>query len=443
MRDYAEIPDLLHVTKTLIFRCAKVRRLSESESPLFNGYLSHTKTHCMEQSATIQANPLRKRIESIDLLRGWVMIIMAIDHVRDYFHEAAFQYDPTDLSQTTPELFLTRFITHFCAPVFMFLSGTSAFLVGERKGKKALSKFLLTRGLWLVILELTIISFGWYFNFFKGIDLVVIWALGMSMIFLAAIIWLPLPAIIVIGLAMVFGHNLLDPIRVPGQGVDALLWSIVHQANFFDYKLPLFVGYPLVPWIGVMALGYATGYLYNRNYEVPKRKRQLLMLGIASVILFMVIRFINEYGDPIPWTEQKNGLFTFLSFINVFKYPPSLLYVLVTLGPALVFLALSENARGWLIEKVKVIGRVPMFFYIVHLYLIHLAAMIATWFDDKQPTDMILDTFVIFDPKLQGYGFSLGITYAVWFVLIVILYFLCRWYDRYKRTHTHWWLSYL
>lgn len=394
--------------------------------------------------AASSASPLlKRRIESIDLLRGWVMIIMALDHIRDYFHEAAFLYDPTDLSQTTPELFLTRFITHFCAPVFMFLSGTSAFLVGERKGKKSLSRFLLTRGLWLVFLEFTIINFGWYFNFLPSIDLVVIWALGVSMIFLSAMIWLPLPAIVAIGLAMVFGHNLLDPIRVEGQGVDSLVWSILHQANFFNYQPPIFVAYPLIPWIGVMGLGYATGVFFSRDYAPEKRKKKLLWIGIIAIILFIAIRFINVYGDPIPWKEQKNGVYTFLSFINVFKYPPSLLYLLITLGPALVFLAVSEKAHGWLSEKVKVIGRVPMFYYIVHLYLIHLGAMIATVFDNKQPADMILDTFVVFDPKLQGYGFPLSITYAIWVLLVVILYFLCRWYDRYKRTHTHWWLSYL
>jgi uncharacterized membrane protein len=394
--------------------------------------------------AVAQPSPLlKRRIESIDLLRGWVMIIMAIDHIRDYFHEASFLYDPTDLSQTSPELFLTRFITHYCAPVFMFLSGTSAFLVGERKGRKALAKFLLTRGLWLVFLEFTIINFGWYFNFFVSIDLVVIWALGMSMIFLSAMIWLPLPVIVTIGLAMVLGHNLLDTVRVEGQGADALLWSILHQANFFNYKPPLFVAYPLIPWIGVMALGYATGVFFSRNYDPVKRKKNLVRIGIIALVLFIGIRFINVYGDPIPWKEQKNGVYTFLSFINVFKYPPSLLYLMVTLGPALIFLAVSENTRGWLAEKVKVIGRVPMFYYIVHLYLIHGAAMLATLFDNKKPSDMILDTFVVFDPKLKGYGFPLSITYAVWIVLVIILYFLCRWYDRYKRTHSHWWLSYL
>jgi uncharacterized membrane protein len=384
----------------------------------------------------------KKRIESIDLLRGWVMVIMALDHVRDFFHEAAFRFDPTDLTQTTPEIFFTRFITHFCAPAFMFLSGTSAFLVGERKGKKALARFLLTRGLWLIFLEFTIIHFGWYFNF-VSIDLLVIWALGISMIFLAALIWLPLPWITGIGLVMVLGHNLLDTISFPGQGIDAKLWAIVHQMNFFPGKPFLFVGYPLVPWIGVMALGYALGHFYRKEANPATRKKFLFWSGLVAIVVFIVIRYTNVYGDPVEWSTQKSSLFTFLSFLNVTKYPPSLLYLLVTLGPVLIFLAISEPLRGWLSEKIKIFGRVPMFYYLLHLYLIHLLAMFATYFSGKNPSDMILDIFVVLDPKLQGYGFSLGVTYLVWTGVIILLYFPCRWYDKYKRSHSQWWLSYL
>ncbi|HEY6504502.1 MAG TPA: heparan-alpha-glucosaminide N-acetyltransferase domain-containing protein, partial [Chitinophagaceae bacterium] len=201
------------------------------------------------------------RVESIDLLRGLIMIIMALDHVRDYFHAGAVVFDPTDLSQTNIILYFTRWITHFCAPVFMFLSGTSAFLVGERKGRKALSRFLLTRGLWLVFLEFTVVNFGWYFNFPQpSIDFLVIWALGISMIALAGLIYLPLPWILFISLAMVFGHNLLDDISVPGNDLSSILWSLFHQANFYQFKdFTLFVGYPVIPWIGVMALGYCLG----------------------------------------------------------------------------------------------------------------------------------------------------------------------------------------
>jgi uncharacterized membrane protein len=385
------------------------------------------------------------RVESIDLLRGLVMIFMALDHVRDYFHIAVTQFDPSDLVRTNPILFFTRWITHFCAPVFMFLSGTSAFLVGLRKGKKALARFLLTRGLWLVFLEFTIVAFGWSFNFPPAsLDFLVIWALGISMIALAGLIYLPWSIILAISLLMIFGHNLLDGITVPGTGTDALLWSLFHQANFFDYKsIDLFVGYPIIPWIGVMSLGYCLGKLYTTKIDSAKRKKLLFQLGIGACLLFIVMRIINIYGDPVPWSSQTSPIFTFLSFLNVSKYPPSLLYLLVTLGPALIFLGITEGHRSWLGERIKVIGRVPMFYYLVHLYLIHLAAMFATYFCGFSPADMILRSWIAFEPQLQGYGFSLGIVYLAWLIIVLILYFLCRWYDRYKKNHHNWWLSYL
>jgi uncharacterized membrane protein len=397
---------------------------------------------------TVSPLPIHKtfyRVESIDLLRGLVMIFMALDHVRDYFHADAFLYDPTDLSHTNVVLFFTRFITHYCAPTFMFLSGTSAYLVGKRKGKNVLAKFLLTRGLWLVFLELTVFAFAWSFNFhLTGLNFLVIWALGISMIALAGFIYLPLPLIVCIGLAMVFGHNLLDNVHVPGNGLSSIGWSFLHEQNFFQYKgVNLFIGYPIIPWIGVMALGYCLGKLYEKEVDSSKRKKWLSWMGISAIVLFILLRYSNEYGDSHPWSSQNSRSFTVLSFLNVSKYPPSLLYLLVTLGPALLFLAFTENIRFSISEKIKVIGRVPMFYYLVHLYLIHLAAMIATWFCGHKPGDMILSGWVSYEPKLQGYGFSLGVVYAVWAVLIFILYFLCKWYDHYKKTHQQWWLSYL
>ncbi|MEI9810794.1 MAG: heparan-alpha-glucosaminide N-acetyltransferase domain-containing protein [Bacteroidota bacterium] len=383
------------------------------------------------------------RVESIDLLRGLIMIIMALDHVRDYFHAGAFIYEPTDLSQTNTILFFTRWITHFCAPVFMFLSGASAYLVGKRKGRQALAKFLLTRGLWLVFLELTVVNFGWYFNFLPSIDFLVIWALGISMIALAGFIYLPLPLVLTIGLIMVFGHNLLDNTHVHGDGALAVLWSLFHEARFFPFEKTVFVGYPIIPWIGVMALGYCLGQLYQKEVNALKRKKLLLWMGTAAIVLFIVIRYTNAYGDASPWSSQNSRSFTILSFLNVSKYPPSLLYLLVTLGPALLFLAFTENIRSWFAERIKIIGRVPMFYYLVHLYLIHLAALVATYFCNHTPGDMILTGWISYQPQLGGYGFSLGITYAVWLVMVVILYFLCRWYDRYKKNHQQWWLSYL
>jgi len=387
-----------------------------------------------------------KRIESIDLLRGAIMIVMALDHVRDYFHDQASVFDPTDLSRTTVFLFFTRWITHFCAPVFMLLSGVSAYLVGERKGKKYLAKFLLTRGLWLIFLEFTVVNFAWYFNIhFPSLDFLVIWALGLSMVILSAIIYLPIPVIIVGGLIVVFGHNLLDGIQVPGNNAGAFIWALIHQQQFFTFGgKSILVAYPIVPWFAVMALGYALGKLYSKEAYNARRKKLLLQMGIGSILLFVVIRFTNVYGDPSLWSAQSSPMFTFLSFIRVSKYPPSLLYLLVTLGPALIFLALSENIKGWFSSQFKMIGRVAMFYYLAHLYLLHLMAMAATYFCGYKWSDMILDKFISFEPKLNGYGFNLGIVYLAWFILIFMLYFLCRWYDKYKTTHRqYWWLSYL
>lgn len=385
------------------------------------------------------------RVESIDLLRGLIMIIMALDHVRDYFHAGAFLYSPTDLSKTNTILFLTRWITHFCAPLFMLLSGTSAYLSGKRKGKKALSKFLLTRGLWLILLEFTIIKWGWSFNInYSFVFVIVIWALGISMILLAGLIHLPLKWIVVIGLAMIFGHNLLDTINVGGNGADAILWSLLHQPNFFVFDgWSLGVFYPIIPWCGVMALGYCLGKIYEKEVDAVKRKKWLLQMGIAAMVLFIVIRYTNAYGDPSKWVEQSSIHFTVFSFLNTSKYPPSLLYLLMTLGPSLIFLALTENSRSWLAEQIKVIGRVPFFYYIAHIYLFHLMAMFATYLCGYKPGDMVLKSFISFEPQLQGYGFSLGVTYLFWLATVFILYFLCKWYDKYKRTHTHWWLGYL
>lgn len=387
------------------------------------------------------------RIESIDLLRGLIMIIMAIDHVRDYFHAAAFTDDPLNLQTTTPLLFFTRLITHYCAPLFMFLSGISASLVGQRKGKAYLTRFLATRGLWLVFLELTVVCFAWFFNpTFTTQLLGVIWALGWSMIFLAGFIHLPKWAMLTIGLMLVFGHNLLDTVHVSSPVAASFGWSVVHQFNFFKLgNFNILVGYPLVPWIGVMALGYCLGSIYKKDTNAEKRKRLLMYLGLGSILLFIIIRYTNLYGDSSKWSEQRTALYTLFSFLKVTKYPPSLLYLLMTIGPGLVFLSISENVHGRLPQAIKTIGRVPMFYYLVHLYLIHIGSLLAAIISGRHWTDMVnFSKWISLEPKLHGYGFSLGVMYAVWASLIVILYFLCKWYDGYKSSHRDkWWLSYL
>jgi uncharacterized membrane protein len=401
-------------------------------------------------TATFTHPPLHKvksaRIESIDLLRGIVMIIMALDHVRDYFHSEAFLYNPLDLSQTSASIFFTRWITHFCAPVFVFLAGTSAYLVGQRKGKKELSAFLLKRGIWLLVLEFTIINFSWFFNIqFSLLALTVIWALGIGMIILSAVIHLPFKAIIALGIVIVAGHNLLDSIHVDGKGPDWMLWSVFHENAAFPLgHFLIFVGYPILPWTGIMILGYTFGRLYQSDYGQAERERILFRMGVALIFVFIALRFLNIYGDPNGWTEQKNGLFTLLSFINVTKYPPSLLYVLITLGPALLLLSVAERFSNRTTGYLTALGRVPMFYYIVHLYAIHILGTIAALATGFELSDMVFNTWVTDSPNLKGYGFSLGIVYIVWAFVVLSLFPLCLLYDRYKTFHREkWWLSYL
>lgn len=392
-------------------------------------------------------NIKRKRIASIDLLRGSVMIIMALDHVRDYFHAGAYLYDPLDLDRTSVALFFTRWITHFCAPVFMFLAGTSAFLTGQRKSKKELSVFLVKRGIWLVLLEITLINFGWNFDItFTNIYFIVIWVLGISMIVLAGLIYLPKQLILLIGILLVAGHNLLDNIHVPGNSLKAFGWSLLHDQRFFNWQgKNVLVGYPVLPWIGVMALGYCLGTLFIPTFDSEKRKKILLATGLSAIALFIAIRFLNTYGDPKPWSHQATPFFSFLSFIKVTKYPPSLLYILMTLGPALVFLAITENSRQGAARVISVYGRVPMFYYVVHIFIIHILTLVAAGlFTNFSWKVWILKEPLWFTQSLKGYGFSLGVVYLVWLLVVVGVYPLCKRYDRYKTNHKEkWWLSYL
>lgn len=389
----------------------------------------------------------QKRIYSIDLLRGLVMIIMALDHVRDYFHASAYAYDPLDLDKPSIALFFTRWITHYCAPVFVFLAGTSAFLIGQKKSKKELSFFLVKRGLWLIFIELIVSNFGWNFALtFPSLLFIVIWALGVSMIILAALIHLPKKLILLLGIILVAGHNLLDNIHVEGNSLPAFGWSLLHDQRMFTWNGKiLLVGYPVLPWIGVMALGYCLGNLYTPTYGANKRKKSLLYIGLSAIGLFILLRFINIYGDPSPWSLQRTPVLTFLSFIKATKYPPSLLFVLMTLGPAVLFLAFTEKANGSLAKVVSVYGRVPMFYYLVHIYVIHLLAMLCSEiFTAYDWRFWILNKPLWFNDELKGYGFALGIVYLVWIIVVVGLYPLCKKYDRYKQSHKEkWWLSYL
>ncbi len=391
--------------------------------------------------------PLQKsRVQSIDLLRGLVMIIMALDHARDFFHAATNSgIDPLDFSKTSPVLFLTRWITHFCAPVFVFLSGTSIYFVSQRKTKQELSRFLFTRGIWLMIMELTIVYFGWEgtlsYLFFGAF---VIWVLGLSMVVLSVLIFLPRILLLILSLVIVFGHNLLDPFDANvSQSLSGFLYSVLHVPHEFviDSKHTFLVLYPLLPWVGVMALGIFFGELYKPDISVQKRKKILLQLGLGTILLFVILRSGNFYGESFHWKTQSTEIFTLLSFINTTKYPPSLLYLLMTIGPGMLFLAFAEQWKNKLTSKIIVYGRVPFFYYILHIYLLHAIALVIFFANGHQLSELNHGKYLGgFGP---GNGIHLWQTYLLWMGAVVLLYFPCRWYNNYKSTHTNWWLSYL
>ncbi len=387
-----------------------------------------------------------KRIESIDLLRGVVMIIMALDHVRAYFHYDAFYYSPTDLTQTNVPLFFTRFITHYCAPAFVFLAGMSAYISGIKKSRKELSLFLLTRGIWLVFVEFFIVVLFRTFNpSYTYLNLQVIWAIGMSMIALSAIVYMNKKLILLTAIILITAHNLLDTVHVPGNGLLAVVWSFLHDVNHFTFgQVELYVRYPVLPWVAVMTIGYYLGFLYTPGYDQVKRGRTLLQLGVSMIVLFIFFRINNVYGDSSEWSEQKNFVFSLLSFLNVTKYPPSFLFVLITLGPSLIFLALSERPLNTWAAKIVVFGRVPMFYYLVHILLIHILAVLAALLTGY-PEMIVLNNNVNAIPALKGYGFNLLTVHLLWIAHIVILFPLCKWFDSYKRANQskYWWLSYL
>ena len=392
---------------------------------------------------------IKKRIQSIDMLRGLAIIVMALDHTRDYFHSDAMIFAPLDLARTTVPLFFTRWITHFCAPVFMFLTGTSAFLVGQRKTKKELSFFLLTRGLWLIFLELTFVNFGWTFNIhFPFFVLGVIWALGVSMIALSFLHYLPYHIILGIGILLIAGHNLLDAIHVPGNSFKSFLWSAIHDPTLANESNQLIikdraviVDYPVLSWIGVVALGYCFGDLYKPDIDVRTRTKKLLILGSVSITLFILLRLVNVYGDPHPWVTQESTVFTILSWLKVTKYPPSLQFIMLTVGTGIFFLAIAEKYLNIFGKAIIHMGRVPMFFYLAHIYLIHALALFAAKFSGYNWNDMISQKPLT--PVISGYGFPLAIVYLTWIIVILLLYPLCKWYDDYKSRHKKWWLSYL
>jgi len=383
------------------------------------------------------------------------MVIMALDHVRDFFFKAdvsgggaSVAMDPTNLATTTPWLFFTRWITHFCAPTFVFLAGTSVFLMGQKKTKSELSSFLITRGFWLVLVELFVITFAWTYNpFYNLFILQVIWAIGISMILFGLVIRLPFWFIFSLGFVIVFGHNLLDYPDINKNLKGGWLADLLYFSNFSIYSLSkdhfFLIVYAFLPWWGVMMLGYCFGKLYGNTIDPLWRRKILLLLGSGLVLLFVILRLLKGYGDPVPMSQQQRGsVFTFLSFLNVNKYPPSLAFLSMTIGPAMIVLALLENIQNKVTGFFRTYGRVPMFYYILHFYIIHTIAIIV-FFAQGFSTSEIVTKNNPFLFKPPGFGFGLAGVYAVWLFVFLVLYPLCKKYNRYKSTHRHWWLSYL
>jgi uncharacterized membrane protein len=380
------------------------------------------------------------RLDSIDLLRGLVMVLMALDHTRDFF--AAGSFNPRDVAE--PALFLTRWITHFCAPVFIFLAGTAAFLHGARgRSRGELSRFLLTRGLWLVLLEVTVVRFAWTFSLFPDfVILQVIWVIGLAMIALAGLIYLPHWGVAAVALAMIAGHNLLDGIDATQFGAASWLWHLLHQPALLQAtpEVRVFALYALIPWTGVMAAGYALGPLML--LEPERRRRWLIGLGTAVTLGFVLLRASNLYGDPAPWVAQEGVVATVLAFINLEKYPPSALYLAMTLGPALLALAAFEAARGKLARVFVVFGRVPLFYYVLHILPLHALAVAFSAATLGEVTWLFGGLPLMAQP--EGYGFGLPGVYLVWLLAVALLYLPCRWFAEVKRRRRcSAWLSYL
>jgi uncharacterized membrane protein len=391
-----------------------------------------------------------KRITSIDFLRGLIMVIMALDHSRDFLHFDAWTHDPLDFRYTTPLLFLTRWVTHYCAPNFIFLAGLSAYLYGQRTGNN-LTKFLITRGLWLIFLEFFIFKYLWtgaflgpeswnvslnlHFTTLKilfslNITALVIWAIGITMIFLAVWHKLPYHVILATGLLIVFLHNLADPYKLNPNTALGKFWSLLHVMRPIGMgPFHIFVLYPVLPYFGLICLGYCAGKLYTPSVPAERRQRTLVLLGVSCIALFIILRMFNIYGDAAHftpfndlWSTSANYIFSILSFINTTKYPCSLLYILMTVGPALILLAIAENMDNPITRFFINIGRVPMFYYILHLFLYRLIVSVTPWHNSVH----------------------LPTVYFAWLFVVFVLYYPCIWYAKYKAAHPEkWWLSYI
>ncbi len=388
------------------------------------------------------------RLSNIDMVRGLVIIIMAIDHVRDFFYMVGVQ-DPMEQPDISVGIYFMRWITHFCAPVFVLLAGTSIGLMSARKTQYELAAFVFKRGIWLMFLEFFVVSTAFSFTPFGeplaggtiSVALQVIWALGVSMVVLSGVLFLGARICLFLGAVIIAGHNLLDaiwPLTTQMAEITSL-GAAIHSMGIYEIgPYLLFITYPVLPWIGVILFGYGIAYIFEK--EAISRDKLLIKSGLISIAVFIILRFLDIYGEPNSWENQQLGLLaTFFDFMNVSKYPPSFLFLLVTLGPMAILCGLADKWTGWLKDTLVMFGRVPLAFYVVHLYLIHLLSILFGMMQGFEAHEMV--HFFVFYP--EGYGTGLTGVYLVWILVLVLLYPFCKWFAGVKRTRKDWWLSYL
>jgi uncharacterized membrane protein len=397
------------------------------------------------ENVSTATTTLNKRIQSIDIVRGIVMIIMALDHIRDLMHISSLTQSPTDLKTTTPILFFTRWITYLCAPTFVFLSGVSAYLsMKRRRDINSTRKFLLKRGLWLILMEFTLVNFALWFDVqFRILMLQVIAAIGAGFIILSFLLKVKVRTIGIVSLLIIFTHNLLQFLPQVNNKLLSVLLNIffIPGPQAVSKNFIFFTAYPVIPWVVMLLLGFSLGGIFER--EITYQKKRLLNFGIVALLLFVLLRFINVYGDPFAWSSQKTTAMTIVSFFNVTKYPPSLQFDLLFFGIMFLLLALTTKLSGWLQKVFSVYGKVPMFYYLLHLYFIRLAVFIMVFAQGFHWNDMLFGPFQFGRPA-TGSGISLSMVYLVWSLIVILLYPLCKWYGNYKMQHKEKeWLRYL